>query len=402
MKFAHLSDLHIGGWRDPRLRELSTAVFLAAMERCIAESVDFILFAGDLFNTALPAVDKLNMAAKKLKELKDRGIPVYVIPGSHDFSPSGKTMIDVFESAGLLINVCKGEVIGKKLRLKFTTDRKTGVKITGMLGKKGMLDRFYYEDLDRESLEREPGYKIFLFHTAISELKPAHLAQMDAYALSLLPRGFRYYAGGHIHHRVEYRQPDYAAVTYPGALFPNSFRELEDYGHGGFYLVEDGRLEWIALKLKERVSITLNCDDRTPGDVQELLAAELKRQDIHDAIVTLRLEGTLKSGKVSDINISEVLAQCDGAFAVLRNTAALHSREFEEIKVEQKPIEELEEALIREHVQQIRMDGIDAGKETALTKELMHALMTEKNDGETVRDFEERVKKGAVKVLGLG
>ena len=401
MKFAHLSDLHIGGWRDPRMRELSMQVFLAAMERCIAEGVDFILFAGDLFNTALPEVDKLDRAAKKLKELKDRGIPVYVIPGSHDFSPSGKTMIDVFESAGLFTNVCKGGVVGQKLRLRFTVDRKTGAKLTGMLGKKGMLDRFYYEDLDRESLEQEPGYKIFLFHTSISELKPAHLAQMDSYALSLLPRGFRYYAGGHIHHRVEYHQPGYAAVTYPGALFPNSFSELERYGHGGFYLVEDDRLEWIPVKLKERIAITLSCDDRTPGEVQELLAAELKQQDIHDAIVTLRLEGTLRSGKASDINANEVMAQCDGAFAVLRNMAALHSREFEEIKLEQKPIEELEDALIREHTQQIRVEGMDAAAESALAKELMLALAIEKNDGETVRDFEERVKKGAVKVLEI-
>ena len=34
-------------------------------------------------------------------------IEVYVIPGSHDFSPSGKTMLDVLENSGLVINVNK-------------------------------------------------------------------------------------------------------------------------------------------------------------------------------------------------------------------------------------------------------------------------------------------------------
>src|SRR3989338_4407607 len=95
MKFAHLSDLHIGSWRDERLRDVSMDVFLKSIEMCRQEQVDFILFAGDLFNTAFPAVDKLAIVARTLRELKDAGIPVYVIPGSHDFSPSGTTMIDV-------------------------------------------------------------------------------------------------------------------------------------------------------------------------------------------------------------------------------------------------------------------------------------------------------------------
>ncbi|HLD33338.1 MAG TPA: DNA repair exonuclease, partial [Candidatus Nanoarchaeia archaeon] len=110
MKYAHLSDLHIGSWRDERMRNVSLAVFARAMEMCVEEKVDFILFAGDLFNTALPAIEALVLVAQKLRELKEMNIPVYIIPGSHDFSMSGKTMLDVLENGGLLINVCKGQV----------------------------------------------------------------------------------------------------------------------------------------------------------------------------------------------------------------------------------------------------------------------------------------------------
>jgi hypothetical protein len=53
----------------------------------------------------------------------------------------------------------------------------------------------YYEHLDVQPLEQENGYKIFLFHTALSELKPHHLQEIDAHPLSLLPKGFDYYAG---------------------------------------------------------------------------------------------------------------------------------------------------------------------------------------------------------------
>ena len=201
MKFAHMADLHIGSWREPKLRELSAKAFVGALEKAVELDVDFILFSGDLFNTSLPAMDGLKLVVEKLKWLNKAGVPIYVIAGSHDFSPSGRTMVEVLEKAGLVVNVCKGEVVDEVLKLNFTVDSKTGAKITGMLGKKGMLDKHYYEKLDYEHLKDEEGYKIFMFHTAISELKPAHLEKMEAQPLSMLPAGFNYYAGGHVHHK---------------------------------------------------------------------------------------------------------------------------------------------------------------------------------------------------------
>ena len=103
MKFAHLADCHIGSWRDPKLRDISTEAFVKAVDTCIEKEVDFILIAGDLFHTSLPSIDRLKQTVIKLKQLKDKNIPVYIIAGSHDFSPSGKTMLDVLENAGLVI-----------------------------------------------------------------------------------------------------------------------------------------------------------------------------------------------------------------------------------------------------------------------------------------------------------
>ena len=126
MKFAHMADVHIGSWRDPKLRDLSTEAFLKATLICVEQHVDFVLIAGDLFNTALPGIDNLKLVVKALRALRSQKIPVYIIPGSHDFSPSGKTMIDVLEEAGLVKNVVKGTVKDEKLFLKFTVDEKTG------------------------------------------------------------------------------------------------------------------------------------------------------------------------------------------------------------------------------------------------------------------------------------
>src|SRR3989338_957344 len=153
MKFAHLSDCHIGSWRDPKLKDTSTNAFINAVDKCIKEKVDFILIAGDLFNTSLPRLDNLKTVVTKFKQLKDLGIPVYIVPGSHDYSPSGKTILDVLEEAGLFVNVFKGSVEDGKLKLNFTFDKKTGAKITGMLGKRGALEKSYYEKLILDNLE---------------------------------------------------------------------------------------------------------------------------------------------------------------------------------------------------------------------------------------------------------
>src|SRR3989338_3984488 len=107
MKFAHLAYCHIGSWRDPKLKDISTIAFNKAIDKCIEEKVDFILIAGDLFNTSFPRIENLKTVVSTLKQLKDKNIPVYIIPGSHDYSPSGKTMLDVLENAGLFVNVVK-------------------------------------------------------------------------------------------------------------------------------------------------------------------------------------------------------------------------------------------------------------------------------------------------------
>ena len=146
MKFAHLADCHIGGWSDLKLKELNMKVFSKSIQECINRDVDFVLIAGDLFNTALPSIDLIKETVLHLKKLKDSEIPCYIIPGSHDYSPSGKTMLDVFENAGLVINVVKFN----DNKLEFTED-KSGVKITGLFGKKAGLEKGYYELLDRNA-----------------------------------------------------------------------------------------------------------------------------------------------------------------------------------------------------------------------------------------------------------
>ena len=59
MKFAHIADCHLGGWRYPELQELNMESFRNALSICIREKVDFVLIAGDLFDSAYPPIEIL-------------------------------------------------------------------------------------------------------------------------------------------------------------------------------------------------------------------------------------------------------------------------------------------------------------------------------------------------------
>ncbi len=89
-KFLHIADIHLG---ISRYRRFSTADrtrdFFAAWDDCIekyaiAEAVDFVLIAGDFFDTRRVEPQGMDHAMFSLMKLKSNGIPVIVIEGNHD------------------------------------------------------------------------------------------------------------------------------------------------------------------------------------------------------------------------------------------------------------------------------------------------------------------------------
>jgi DNA repair exonuclease SbcCD nuclease subunit len=399
MKFAHLADVHIGSWRDPKLKDLSTEAFIKAVDMALERNVDFFLIAGDLFNTALPGIDNLKTVVKKLREIRKAGLRVYAIAGSHDFSPSGKTMLDVLEEAGLLINVFKGNVKDDVLELYFTVDPKTNVKITGVPGFRGMLDKKLYKKLKKESLEKEEGKKIFMFHTSIDELKPTEMAKMDSEPVNMMPKGFDYYAGGHVHIIKRFNSDDYKNVIYPGPVFPANFSEMEKLGRGSFYIYDNGNLEQEVIQIKNIQSFKIDANDKTPEEVEEIINEQISKKEFVNTIVLLRIEGILKSGKTSDLKFKEIFKKIydKGAYFVMKSTSKLSSKEFEEIKISHSTTEEIEQEIIKENLGRVKTHFTE--KEEEITKELMRILSSEKHEGEKAYEYEERVKKEAKKIV---
>ena len=401
-KFSHIADCHIGGWRDPRMKQLSVEAFENAIATSIEKKVDFVLIAGDLFNTALPDIDSIKAVIAALSRLRKKDILCYFIPGSHDFSPNGKTFLDVIEEAGLGINVYLPKIKDDKLSLRFFTDKKTNVKIAGMLGRKGQLESEDYDALDYTALEKEPGFKIFMFHTSITEMKPKELEMMTSFSVNILPAGFDYYAGGHVHIVKKYDSQKHKNVVYPGPLFPNSFSEFEKLKNGSFYIIEVNdkkiNLEKIKIELKPIVIIEVNAESMTVEKLTIEIKNKIKEKKLEDAIVLIRIYGTLSSGKLSDIDFNSLLAEVynKGAYFVMRNTSKLFIKDIETKNIDLESSQDIEQELIKENKGQQENTFKD---EARAIIDLMNAACSEKLEGEKTYDYESRVLSEIDKVI---
>ena len=423
-RFAHIADCHLGAWRDQKLRELNLIAFENAFDKCMQENVDFIIISGDLFDATLPDLALVQRAVEKIKEVKDRGIQIYLTYGSHDFAPNSVSMVDVLKSAGLFQKVVDAKIIDEKLQLKIFADTKTGAKIAGLSGRKLGLEKKYFEILDTTSLEKEMGFKIFVFHNAITEIRPWGASYPDSVPLSYFPKGFSYYAGGHIHRKIEQNVKDYGLVAYPGPLFGATFTDLEDTAQGekrGFFIIDfDGQItktRFMEVKVSEVIFQEINADKKSARQVDDALVKIAKDSEVKNKIVLLRVSGTLSTGRPADINFSgtkQILVEKGAVFASI-NHYGLSTEERIDVRIKGENRQEIESKILTEIIGSFKVDpaikddklkknleeSLTSTNGIALANNLLNSLKMEQKEGETKRDFEDRVLKDILHVLGL-
>lgn len=384
-KFAHIADAHLGGWKQQPLQQLNLESFKKAIATCIREKVEFVLIAGDLFDSAFPPIDILKEAFAEFKKLKDAKIPCFIIAGSHDYSVSGKTFLDVLEKAGFCKNVFNSEERDESIVLNPEI-----YKGFAIYGYPGMTSGLEIEHLRRVKLNNAPGmFKIFMLHTTIDKARGDF--PIDALETDKAPEA-DYYACGHLHIDFQYEN-----FVYPGPIFPNNFQELEDLECGGFYIVDTEQkdsLKRIDLRIKDIVSLKV---ELTNGfKATDKIISELGKQDLEDKIILLRLKGKLESGKHSDIKFSQIedFANRKGAYFLLRNTHELKLKETE-TDIEVLETENVEEKTIKD------FSDKNFSKLNSFIPQIMNALSTEKQEGETSESFKQRVFEESKKILGF-
>jgi exonuclease SbcD len=383
VKFAHISDVHLGGWKQKSMQELNFESFKKTIDICIKSKVDFILIVGDLFDSAYPQIEVLKNTFAEFKKLKDAGIPCFIIAGSHDYSVSGKTFLDVLEKAGFCKNVEDFEESGNSITLNPTLHK--GVAIYGYPGKKSGLE---IQDLKKIKLNDSPGmFKILMLHTTIDKAKGN--LPIDSVETESLPK-VDYCALGHLHMDFQYQN-----FVYPGPVFPNNFQELEDLQHGSFYIIDtasDNSLQKIELKIKSVEYLEFEITNALTAT--EKIISELNNRNIEDKIVLLRLKGELRDSKNTDIKFSQIedFAKQKGAYFVLRNTHELKTKE-PEFEAEVENAENIEDETIKIYSEQ------NPSRFNNLIPQIINSLSMEKQEGEKTETFTNRLMEEAKKIL---
>jgi DNA repair exonuclease SbcCD nuclease subunit len=413
VKFAHISDVHLGGWKQQLMQDLNFESFKKAVDICIQNKLDFILFGGDLFDSAYPPIEILKKTFAEFRRFHEAKIPCFIIAGSHDYSVSGKTFLDVLEHAGFCTNVTNienisqeppkgssgspvlggpragrlGEAVSsiesEETQIILNPTLHEGVAIYGYPGKKSGLE---IPELRKIKVNDAPGmFKIFMLHTTIDKAKGT--LPIDAIETDLLPE-MDYYALGHLH--IDFR---YKNFVYPGPIFPNNFQELEDLKHGSFYIVDtNASSEKVDLKIKDTVQLEIEIKNALTAT--ELIISELDKKDLNDKIILLRIKGEIEKGTNSDIKFAQIeeFTKSKNAYFMLRNTHDLKTKDVE-LEIELKESENVEDETITHYSTENPSDF------NSLIPQLMNALAIEKQEGEKTESFTTRLIDESKKIL---
>jgi len=294
--FVHVADLHLGyeQYNLAARREDFDRAFHEVVEKTVELKPDFMVIAGDLFHHARPSNATLEKAIGSFRRLKEAGIQVLAVEGSHDAAPNviTGTILNPLDTAGLIYYLPRHEeaclenadcyVYGiPNFRTRERTERQ--------------LPAFYEI---KKPKPRPEVFNIFVFHMAL-DIPEIMKGRPGAYAEAspdYVPDGFNYYAGGHLHTPWQFPFKN-AMLVYSGSTETVSYEDAET--DKGFYHIEvtqTGDTEINRIKLETPRPFRILEKDYTglaPQKIAELAAEMVKEADEPGVVIVPVLKGTL-------------------------------------------------------------------------------------------------------------
>lgn len=248
----HMADIHLGFRQyGQRQREWDFEdAFRWAIDQAVARQVDFVLLAGDLFQSGsnLQAVT-FNNAVKHLEVLREAGIPCLVIEGNHDLPPyrAYRTRFGwvnaLAETSRLvyLLDATSLEAGGEPLlagderRMGHCAEPIPGVRVYG-IGFNGAATRTVLERFEGFLAEQPadgPDYTILMSHAGIDgRTRERTSSNVSVSGLRGLRSRIDYVALGHYH--MKFNEGNW--LFNPGSLELTS-QDLAHEEAGGIYWV---------------------------------------------------------------------------------------------------------------------------------------------------------------------
>jgi len=212
MKFIHCADIHLDtplqglaqypGAPVNEIRNATRRAFERVLSAAISQKVDFVIVAGDLYDTGLKSFESALFFNKQMARLKDAGIGVYLIYGNHDAAsklikqirpPSNVHVFRTSEAQTFLDDGLRVAIHGQSFATPEITD-----------------------DLAAEYPPPKAGFfNIGVLHTNLAGISE-HANYAPCSLETLKNKGYQYWALGHVHNRQILCADPY--IVYPGNI----------------------------------------------------------------------------------------------------------------------------------------------------------------------------------------
>lgn len=310
LTFIHAADLHLGApfrglralsdaWAN-RLLDAIGEAYDRVIDAAIARRVDFVVIAGDIFDSARPSYGDYLHFFRGLERLDSAGIPAYLVTGNHDpYTSWQHELFSLPPSAVMLPGNRPGFALyerdGKPLCL---------IGGRGYYNQTWPADECIAEGVTREAAEAalaaeyphaaEAPFAVGLLHTGLN-LDPVK-APVDPAVL--LRAGMDYWALGHIHMKYAYPSRENPRLVFSGCI---QGRDIKETGERGVFCVtlaegEPNEIEFIPTasvvwqRMEVDVSDCGNLPDVTDKIMRELFRVNGKAQ-CEEMVVRISLVG---------------------------------------------------------------------------------------------------------------
>jgi DNA repair protein SbcD/Mre11 len=235
-KFVHAADLHLGSpfkgisAKNEKIGELlRNSTFKAYDELirlCLQEDVDFLLIAGDVFDSSLKNLIAQLKFRDGLKELEEKRINVFIACGNHDPYDPPKTWLPKNEWT-------------QNVHF-FSVDSSDTVLVKTKSGEEVLIHGISFKkinELDNLALKLKKTDNHSIYQIGVLHCNVGMSKEHDNYAPcsinDLINADLDYWALGHIHKSKIF--PGDHNIVYPGNI---QGRDINESGEKGCYLVE--------------------------------------------------------------------------------------------------------------------------------------------------------------------
>ena len=282
----HTGDTHLGyrQYHRPERREDFLAAFEQVVADAIADDVDAVVHAGDLFHDRRPELQDILGTLSVLRDLNDADVPFLAIVGNHETKRDAQ-WLDLFESLGLATRLGAEPVtIGNTAFY--------GLDFVPRSQREGLDYDFASHDADHAALVAHGLFEPFDYADWDTErLLAESTVDFDALLLG-------------DNHKPDKVEMDGTWVTYCGSTERASADEREDRGYNIVRFEGDVAISRRGLPTREFVFVDVELAEH---EGLERVRGRVGEHDIEDAVVVVHIEGD--GDPVTPASIEEYAAE---------------------------------------------------------------------------------------------